>query len=142
MTSDPLKTYTTSYEYNGGSQLLKMIYPSGQQVSVNHDDKGRTQSLTYNPGDSSGYLTGMGYNIAGQVTGLTFWQRGRGELRLRPESIAVDLADRNQRRGLVDKSDLQLSSIRRPDGIRQHRGRGQCRPVDGDQQQQHDQWDT
>jgi len=70
-TSDSRKTYTTSYEYNGGSQLSKMIYPSGQQVSVNHDDKGRMQSLTYNPGDTSGYLTGVSYNIAGQVTGLT-----------------------------------------------------------------------
>jgi hypothetical protein len=36
--SDTRKTYTTSYEYNGGGQLSKMIYPSGQQVSVNHDD--------------------------------------------------------------------------------------------------------
>jgi YD repeat-containing protein len=58
-----LKTYTTSYEYNLGDQLSKMIYPSGQQVIVNHDDKGRVQSL-------SG-LTGITYNIAGQVTGLT-----------------------------------------------------------------------
>jgi RHS repeat-associated protein len=58
------KTYTTSYEYNQGSQLTKMIYPSGQQVEVNHDDKGRVQSL-------SGYVTGMSYNIASQVTGST-----------------------------------------------------------------------
>ncbi len=65
------KTYTTSYEYNLGSQLSKMVYPSGQQASVNHDDKGRMQSLTYNPGDTSGYLTGMTYNIAEQVAGLT-----------------------------------------------------------------------
>jgi len=57
------KTYTTSYEYNQASQLTKMTYPSGQQVVVNHDDKGRVQSL-------SG-LTGITYNIAGQVTGLT-----------------------------------------------------------------------
>src|SRR6266404_5136538 len=68
---DGRKTYTTSYEYNGASQLSKVIYPSGQQVAVNHDDRGRTQSLTYNPGDTSGYLTGMSYNIGGQVTGLT-----------------------------------------------------------------------
>jgi len=68
-TSDTRKTYTTSYEYNGGSQLTKITYPSWLQVSVNHDDKGRMQSLTdyY----SSGYLTGVTYNIAGQVTGLT-----------------------------------------------------------------------
>ncbi|MFY9608376.1 MAG: RHS repeat-associated core domain-containing protein [Blastocatellia bacterium] len=65
------KTYTTSYEYNLGGQPSKITYPSGQQVAVNHDNIGRTQSLTYNPGDTSGYLTGMGYNIAGQVTGLT-----------------------------------------------------------------------
>ena len=70
-TSDTRKTYTTSYEYNLGNQLSKMIYPSGQQVSVNHDDKGRMQSLTYEPGEPAGYLTGMSYDIAGQVTGLT-----------------------------------------------------------------------
>jgi RHS repeat-associated protein len=69
--NDTRKTYTTSYEYNGGSQLSKIIYPSGQQKSVNHDDKGRAQSLTYDPGDTSGYLTGMGYNIAGEIIGLT-----------------------------------------------------------------------
>jgi RHS repeat-associated protein len=66
--SDTRKTYTTSYEYNGGSQLTKIIYPSAQQVSVNHDDKGRMQSLT---NDTSGYLTGVSYNIGAQVTGLT-----------------------------------------------------------------------
>ncbi|MFY9607376.1 MAG: RHS repeat-associated core domain-containing protein [Blastocatellia bacterium] len=65
------KTYTTSYEYNLGSQLSMITYPSGQQVAVNHDNIGRPQSLTYNPGDTSGYLTGVGYNIVGQVTGLT-----------------------------------------------------------------------
>ena len=70
-TSDTRKTYTTSYEYNGGSQLSKMIYPSGQQVSVNHDVKGRMQSLTYNPGDTSGYLTGATYNIESRMTGST-----------------------------------------------------------------------
>ncbi|MEK6302569.1 MAG: RHS repeat-associated core domain-containing protein [Acidobacteriota bacterium] len=70
-TSDTRKTYTTNYEYNLGSQFSKMIYPSGQQVSVNHDDKGRTQSLTNEPGDTTGYLTALGYNIAGQVTGMT-----------------------------------------------------------------------
>jgi RHS repeat-associated protein len=58
------KTYTTSYEYNQGSQVTKMIYPSGQQVEVNHDDKGRLQSL-------SSYLTGISYNISGQVTSST-----------------------------------------------------------------------
>jgi RHS repeat-associated protein len=65
------RLYTSSYQYNGGSQLTQMIYPSGQQVSVNHDDKGRMRSLTYNPGDTYGYLTGLSYNITGQVTGLT-----------------------------------------------------------------------
>ncbi|HSO75887.1 MAG TPA: hypothetical protein VLU47_13715 [Blastocatellia bacterium] len=72
-TSSTHKTYTTSYEYNIGSQLTKLIYPSGQQVVVNHDDKGRMQSLTddfENP-----YLNGMTYNLAGQVTGLTFGER-------------------------------------------------------------------
>ena len=69
--SDTRKTYTTRYEHNGGSQLLKMIYPSGQQVSVNHDDKGRLLSLTYNPEDTIGYLTGVTYNIEARMTGGT-----------------------------------------------------------------------
>jgi RHS repeat-associated protein len=68
-TYDIRKTYATSYEYNGGGQLSKMIYPSGQQVSVNHDDKGRLLSLTYNPEDTFGYLTGVTYNIEARMTG-------------------------------------------------------------------------
>lgn len=70
-TYDTRKTYTTAYEYNGGSQLSKTTYPSGQQVSVNHDDKGRMQSLTYSPGDTSGYLTGATYNIESRMTSAT-----------------------------------------------------------------------
>ncbi|MEK6303861.1 MAG: RHS repeat-associated core domain-containing protein [Acidobacteriota bacterium] len=70
-TSDSRKTYTISYDYNLGNQLSKMTYPSGQQVAVNHDDKGQTQSLTNEPGETSGYLTGVSYNTAGQLTGLT-----------------------------------------------------------------------
>ncbi|MEK6304510.1 MAG: RHS repeat-associated core domain-containing protein [Acidobacteriota bacterium] len=77
------KTYTTSYEYNLGGQLSKMIYPSGLQVAVNHDDRGRMQSLTYETGDTFGYLTGMSYNTAGQVSGLTL---GNGVV----ESYAYD----------------------------------------------------
>ena len=39
-----------------------------RQVVVNHGDKGRVQSLT---GDlENPYLSGMSYNLAGQVTGL------------------------------------------------------------------------
>ncbi len=68
---DNRKTYTTSYEYNEASQLTKMTYPTSQQVAVNHDGIGRTQSLTYNPGDTTGYLTGITYNTTGQVSGIT-----------------------------------------------------------------------
>ena len=65
------KTDTTNYEYNSLDQLLKMIYPSGQQVSVNHDAKGRLLSLTQNPGDTFGYLTNATYNIKSRMTGNT-----------------------------------------------------------------------
>ena len=68
-TYDTRKTYTTSYEYNEASQLTKMTYPTSQQVAVNHDSIGRMQSLTYNPGDTTGYVTGISYNTAGQLAG-------------------------------------------------------------------------
>lgn len=70
-TFDTRKTYTTAYEYNEANQLNQLKYPSGQQVAVNRDSIGRMQSLTYNPGDTTGYVTGIGYNTAGQMTALT-----------------------------------------------------------------------
>ncbi|MEK6288220.1 MAG: hypothetical protein AABO57_21080, partial [Acidobacteriota bacterium] len=57
------RPYTTSYQYNGGSQLSKMIYPSGKDVDVSYDDKGRFREMY-------GIVSGVTYNLAGQVSGL------------------------------------------------------------------------
>jgi RHS repeat-associated protein len=58
------RTYTTSYQYNQASQPTKLTYPSTREVQVGRDSIGRMTELT-------GYLSNVGYNIAGQVTGLT-----------------------------------------------------------------------
>ncbi|MFY9574335.1 MAG: RHS repeat-associated core domain-containing protein, partial [Blastocatellia bacterium] len=70
---DVRKTYTTSYEYNLGSQLTRIVYPSGQEVWPGHDNIGRINGLfpVEPQGQGSGYLYNLSYNIAGQVTGLT-----------------------------------------------------------------------
>ncbi len=67
------RTYTTSYDYNQAGQATKLTYPSGYFYYLNHDNKGRLESLspTAGSGQTSGYLTGVSYNIAGQVTGLS-----------------------------------------------------------------------
>jgi len=59
------RTYTTSYNsYNEAGQLTQMTYPSTRQVSVTHDNFGRLNGLT-------GYVSSIGYSVAGQVTGDT-----------------------------------------------------------------------
>jgi YD repeat-containing protein len=40
------RTYTIGYEYNTAGQLTKLTYPSGRQVGINHDGKGRLVSMT------------------------------------------------------------------------------------------------
>jgi RHS repeat-associated protein len=57
------KTYTTSYEYNGGNQLTKLTYPSGKMVDQAYDAKGRLSSVT-----GAGSMT---YNLESRMTGLT-----------------------------------------------------------------------
>jgi uncharacterized protein RhaS with RHS repeats len=41
------KSYRTSYEYNGASQIKKITYPSGTHVDPAYDDKGRLSGLLY-----------------------------------------------------------------------------------------------
>jgi hypothetical protein len=57
------KSYVTGYQYNGASQMKQITYPSGNSVNTNYDDRGRMS-------DMPGYLNGMTYNAAGQVTGF------------------------------------------------------------------------
>jgi RHS repeat-associated protein len=60
--------YTTSYQ--GAAGLRSQItYPSGRVVNINRSSTGRLNSLT--DGAGANYLNGIGYNAAGQVTGLT-----------------------------------------------------------------------
>ena len=67
------RTYTTSYSYNQGSQLKQLTYPSSRAINVGYDSRGRLSSLAEPlPGPNSSapsYLSGVTYNIAGQITG-------------------------------------------------------------------------
>ena len=61
--------YTTSYQYGAGSIRSQITYPSGRVVNINRSSTGRLTSLTDQY--SANYLSGISYNPAGQVTGLT-----------------------------------------------------------------------
>jgi RHS repeat-associated protein len=66
-------SYQTQYQYNTADQLTLMIYPSLKRVRVNRDARGRLSGV--DKVDSGGgtllsYLSNVGYNTAGQVTGL------------------------------------------------------------------------
>lgn len=61
--------YTTSYQYGPGDLRSQITYPSGRVVNINRSSSGRLNSLT--DGAGANYLSGIGYNPAGQVTGLT-----------------------------------------------------------------------
>ncbi len=61
--------YTTSYQYGAGDVRSRITYPTGRVLNLNRDSTGRLSSLT--DGVGANYLSGMGYNAAGQVTGLT-----------------------------------------------------------------------
>jgi RHS repeat-associated protein len=63
------KTYVTSYEYNAASQPTKLTYPSGKQVNLAYDDRGRLSSLA----DQylAPYANAMSYNVEARQTGLT-----------------------------------------------------------------------
>lgn len=62
-------SYTTNYQYGAGDLRSQITYPSGRVVNINRSGTGRLNSLT--DGAGANYLSGIGYNVAGQVTGLT-----------------------------------------------------------------------
>ncbi|MEK6325149.1 MAG: RHS repeat-associated core domain-containing protein [Acidobacteriota bacterium] len=67
-------SYQTQYQYNGISQVTLMIYPSGKRVRMNYDSRGRMSGE--DKVDAAGmaltnYVSSIGYNVAGQVTGMT-----------------------------------------------------------------------
>ncbi|HLG15477.1 MAG TPA: hypothetical protein VJH03_13390 [Blastocatellia bacterium] len=57
-----VRTYTTSYQYNQGSQATQMTYPSGLVLNLGHDSKGRVTSV-------GSYLTSVSYDNIGRVSG-------------------------------------------------------------------------
>ncbi|HLG15431.1 MAG TPA: RHS repeat-associated core domain-containing protein [Blastocatellia bacterium] len=73
-TIDGVNQYTTGYEYNQASQLSVMVYPSNKRVRMNRDSRGRLSGLDKvdaGGGVLTSYLASLGYNAAGQVTGVT-----------------------------------------------------------------------
>jgi RHS repeat-associated protein len=62
------KSYTVSYQYNAASQRKKLTYPSTREIDLSYDNQGRSSSV-------GGYVSGVGYNVAGQETG---WTLGNG----------------------------------------------------------------
>jgi RHS repeat-associated protein len=71
------RSYSAYYEYNQANQLTKLTYPSGLFYYFNYDASGGLQSLSTTQGQnlSTGYLTGVNYNVSGKVTG---WTLGNG----------------------------------------------------------------
>jgi RHS repeat-associated protein len=72
-TIDGVNAYTTGYQYNAINQLSVITYPSNKQVRHNHDNRGRLSGIDkLNAGVFvSSYLSGVAYNTAGQVSGMT-----------------------------------------------------------------------
>jgi RHS repeat-associated protein len=62
------KSYTVSYQYNAASQRKRITYPSTREIDLSYDNQGRPSSV-------GGYVSGIGYNVASQVTG---WTLGNG----------------------------------------------------------------
>jgi hypothetical protein len=68
------RSYQTQYQHNTANQGTVLIYPSGKRVRVIRDTRGRMSGL--DKVDSLGnvlgtYMSGVGYNVAGQMTGLS-----------------------------------------------------------------------
>ncbi len=68
VTTDPGRTFTTTYEPNGYDQVGSVTYPSGRVVSYGFDDQRRIQSVA---DGARTYASGMGYHPSGQVTEYT-----------------------------------------------------------------------
>ncbi|MGC2831876.1 MAG: RHS repeat-associated core domain-containing protein, partial [Candidatus Acidiferrum sp.] len=68
--------YTTAYQYNPGSELTQVSYPSGKVVQLSYDNVGHlceiAPSTTTCASATSPYATGYGYDAAGQLTGLKY----------------------------------------------------------------------
>jgi RHS repeat-associated protein len=66
-------SYQTQYQYNAINQLSVIAYPSNKQVRRNHDMRGRLSGIDKLSGGLfvSSYVSGVAYNTAGQLTGLT-----------------------------------------------------------------------
>lgn len=67
------QTYSLGYEYNLAGQLTKEIYPSGREVSVGYDAKGRLASIA---DQSRTYANG--FQFQGKGTGLSEFNLGNG----------------------------------------------------------------
>jgi YD repeat-containing protein len=66
-------SYQTQYQYNQASQLNLLIYPSGKRVKMTFDGRGRLSGEDNVDGANNvltSYVSSIGYNGAGQVTGL------------------------------------------------------------------------
>ncbi|HEY3138935.1 MAG TPA: RHS repeat-associated core domain-containing protein, partial [Blastocatellia bacterium] len=73
-TIDGVNSYQTQYQYNAINQLSLMIYPSGKRIRTNHDSRGRfsgEDKVDMVGTVLTSYFSGIGYNVAGQVTGMT-----------------------------------------------------------------------
>jgi large repetitive protein len=66
-------TYTTSYQYNGISQVKQTTYPSGLIVSQSYDSKARLGSALAYPQGGSTVGASVSYNTIGHVSGTTLW---------------------------------------------------------------------
>lgn len=71
------RTYTYAYGYNGAGQVVTTTYPDGNGAAAgrvmrqHYDARGRQAGLLHDTTTDVNYVTGVSYNAAGQVTGLT-----------------------------------------------------------------------
>lgn len=73
-TIDGVNSYQTQYQYNQVNQLALMNYPSGKRMRMNFDSRGRFSGKDkVDAADTvlTSYVSSVGYNVAGQVTGMT-----------------------------------------------------------------------
>ncbi|MCC6745910.1 MAG: RHS repeat protein, partial [Acidobacteria bacterium] len=69
------RSYQVSYTYNSIGQELTMTYPSGLAVRMGRDNRGRLNAVT-NGASLAKYASGVTYNSAGLVEGLTINDNG------------------------------------------------------------------
>jgi RHS repeat-associated protein len=83
-------TYTFSYSYNLGNQLASITYPSGRLVQQSFDSIGRLSSVadTFNTVNTT-RVSGLTYNTAFQVTGLTYGNGVAASLAYSPDRLQM-----------------------------------------------------